>query len=60
MLDELSLYNYCCLKLHSSFLQQNEVVVSHEKDSFNKNLRNYNFDSEKVDSSVKNQVLAVL
>ena len=36
------------------------VSASHEKDSFNKHLKNYMFHSAEVGSSVKNQVLAVL
>ena len=36
------------------------VKVSHEKDNFNKHLSNYKFYSANVDSSVKNQVPAVI
>ena len=36
------------------------INVIHEKDSFNKHLRNYMFYSVEVGSNVKSQVLAVL
>ena len=55
MLHELNLnYTIYCYRMHD------HLRVSHEKDNFNKHLRDYRFCSAEVDSSVKNQVLEVL
>ena len=51
VLHELRLCNYCCLKLHFSFLRNawtSKCNVSHEKGSFNKHLRDYRFDGAEV------------